>query len=56
MYICMYAGVFQCGGHVYEGEFVEDLGHGRGTYVWADGRRYEGEFRGGLMSGHGGRR
>jgi len=36
---------------VYEGEYVDDLKHGHGRYIWPDGRVYDGEWRKGVRSG-----
>ena len=33
------------GGNVYTGVFCEGMQHGRGTLVYADGRREDGEFK-----------
>jgi len=27
--------------------------HGQGTFSWADGRKYQGTFRSGMMDGYG---
>ena len=41
-------------GDRYEGDFVEgNKRHGRGIYVWANGDRYEGEWRDGKRTGWG---
>jgi hypothetical protein len=37
----------------YEGQYDRDRFHGRGTAVWSDGSRYEGEWRWGLRWGRG---
>lgn len=37
----------------YEGEFVDGIVHGHGTYIWADGDRYVGNFQGGKPHGRG---
>jgi hypothetical protein len=29
---------------VYEGEYVNDVKHGTGKYIWPDGRIYDGEW------------
>jgi hypothetical protein len=29
---------------VYEGEYVNDVKHGQGKYIWPDGRIYDGEW------------
>ena len=38
-------------GDVYEGEFVENVKHGRGTMHYPDGSRYEGMYAAGKMHG-----
>jgi len=38
---------------IYEGEYKEDLKHGSGKFVWADGRTYDGEWRTGKRHGKG---
>ena len=40
-------------GDVYDGELVDDIPHGTGVYLWADGRRYEGGFRDNRFHGAG---
>jgi hypothetical protein len=42
-----------CLGDRYEGTFHEDLRHGNGTYLFASGSKYVGEFRKGKLKGHG---
>merc|ERR1719223_240991 len=37
----------------YEGQWFNDNMHGRGKHVWADGRKYEGNFEGGKFNGQG---
>lgn len=32
-------------GSIYNGEWLEGKRHGRGTLMWEDGSRYEGEWR-----------
>ncbi len=36
------------GKDMYEGEFVQGLPHGKGTYTWADGERFVGSFDKGI--------
>lgn len=38
---------------VYEGEFLEDKLHGKGTYYWIRGDKYIGEWKNGLQDGVG---
>jgi len=40
-------------GDVYEGELVEGLRSGQGTYLWAEGNKYEGEFAADRLHGKG---
>lgn len=40
-------------GFFYNGEWLNDLFHGKGVYYWTDGTIYEGEFYKGLISGKG---
>lgn len=35
--------------HFYEGQFQDNKFHGQGTYTWADGRVYKGEFKEGRL-------
>lgn len=37
----------------YEGEFKNNLFHGKGKYEWSDGRSYEGDWVEGKMEGDG---
>jgi hypothetical protein len=37
--------------NLYEGEFLSDRPHGRGTYTWSDGSRFNGLWSGGSGSG-----
>jgi len=37
----------------YEGQFIKGLPSGRGTYKWASGVYYEGEWKNGLREGEG---
>lgn len=37
----------------YEGDWVNGLMEGPGTYTWSDGQKYTGEFKGGLLDGEG---
>lgn len=37
----------------YEGEFVRGKFQGAGVFTRFDGMRFEGEFRGGCVDGHG---
>lgn len=36
---------------VYEGDFTDNKFNGFGTYYWYDGKRYEGEWKNGLIEG-----
>lgn len=38
-------------GCFYEGEFLNDLKHGKGVLTWPDGRQYEGQFADGRFHG-----
>ena len=40
-------------GDLHEGEYQNNVRHGKGTYVWKDGRRYEGEYKHDLRHGSG---
>lgn len=40
-------------GAVYEGEWLNDKKHGKGTQVWKDGSRYDGQWRNGKANGYG---
>mmetsp|Transcript_28451 Transcript_28451/g.62284 ORF Transcript_28451/g.62284 Transcript_28451/m.62284 type:complete len:157 (-) Transcript_28451:518-988(-) len=40
-------------GHTYEGEWLNDKMHGRGTFRYASNARYEGEFVNNQYHGHG---
>ncbi|XP_010916539.2 phosphatidylinositol 4-phosphate 5-kinase 2 [Elaeis guineensis] len=40
-------------GDLYRGEFVGNLPHGKGKYLWVDGCMYEGEWRRGKAAGKG---
>merc|ERR1712187_437415 len=46
-------GKFNCGGSSYEGQFIQNEFHGRGGFIWADGRRYVGAWRHNMMHGEG---
>jgi hypothetical protein len=35
---------------VYDGEFIDDLFDGNGTYFWNDGKKYQGLFQNGLIN------
>jgi hypothetical protein len=37
----------------YEGEWLDDMKHGQGIYIWADGSKYVGEYENDLRSGMG---
>ena len=37
----------------YEGEILDGVPHGQGTYYWFNVNRYEGEWEYGLFDGHG---
>lgn len=41
------------GGDRYEGHKRGNMNHGQGTYIWADGARYEGEFQKSRLTGFG---
>lgn len=41
------------GGNVYEGELVDGARCGWGTYTWANGQRFEGQWEGGQLHGIG---
>merc|ERR1712129_648781 len=41
------------GGCSYDGAFENDTFHGEGVFKWGDGRKYEGQWKGGLMDGKG---
>ena len=38
---------------VYDGQYKDDLKHGVGKFVWADGRFYDGEWKNGQRHGRG---
>ena len=38
---------------MYQGQFVNDKREGHGTFVWADGRKYIGEWKAGKQHGVG---
>jgi hypothetical protein len=40
-------------GDVYDGEILDDMRTGQGSYLWADGHRYEGQFVANRMQGEG---
>ncbi|PKU69457.1 phosphatidylinositol 4-phosphate 5-kinase 2 [Dendrobium catenatum] len=40
-------------GDIYSGEFVANVPHGRGKFIWIDGCMYEGEWRNGNAAGTG---
>ena len=40
-------------GDLYEGDLVDGVRTGTGVYVWADGKRYEGEFLNNKLHGEG---
>ena len=37
----------------FEGEYVDDLKNGKGTFVWEAGNKYEGDFKNDERSGWG---
>jgi len=37
--------MIQKDGSTYEGDFFENNIHGMGIYTWADGRRYNGQWK-----------
>lgn len=41
------------GKDIYEGDFVQGVLHGHGTYIWHDGDRFVGQFRNGRIHGNG---
>lgn len=41
------------GRDTYEGEFIDGVPNGKGTYVWRDGDKYIGQFRNGKADGRG---
>lgn len=41
------------GKDMYDGEFVNGVAHGYGTYVWQDGDRFVGQFQSGQVHGNG---
>ena len=46
--------VYDCHGHIiYEGEWKNNLVHGKGNIIWEEGKRYEGEFLHGKKHGDG---
>ena len=38
---------------VYEGDFFDNMAHGKGVYTWPDGKRYEGDLRNDSLHGKG---
>jgi hypothetical protein len=40
-------------GDVYEGEWVNGKFQGKGTYIWKNGQKYQGEYFEGLRHGDG---
>jgi hypothetical protein len=40
-------------GDLYDGEWYENLRHGKGIFTWSDGRAYEGYYKNNLRHGHG---
>ncbi len=40
-------------GRLYEGEWQNNMKHGKGTLTWPDGARYEGEWRNDMAHGKG---
>ena len=40
-------------GRIYEGEYFNDLKHGKGKFTWPDGRIYDGEWSEGKQHGIG---
>lgn len=49
----LYAEVIRYNGGMYEGEIVDNLPHGQGTYTRTDGFKYIGEWKHGEMHGSG---
>ena len=43
----------QNGNLIYEGQWKNNLIHGKGIYIWNEGKRYEGEFMHGKKHGKG---
>lgn len=37
----------------YDGQFVNGLPEGKGTYIWADGSKYKGDWKNGKRNGQG---
>jgi hypothetical protein len=37
--------MFSSDGDRYEGEFLDDMMHGKGIYYWTNGDRYMGDFK-----------
>ena len=46
-------GIYKDGNNIYEGTFENDMIHGKGKMIWADGAQYEGDFVKGQMEGTG---
>ena len=38
---------------MYQGEYKDDKKHGRGLYIWANGKKYDGEWVNGVQHGRG---
>ncbi|PNH00864.1 Radial spoke head 1 [Tetrabaena socialis] len=47
------AGVYREGDYVYEGQFVEDVIQGRGTFTYASGSKYSGDWQANKYHGKG---
>ena len=46
-------GIYTDGGATYDGQFVEDMYEGTGTFTAIDGSTYKGEWKAGVMHGQG---
>ncbi len=40
-------------GDVYDGEFIDGLPEGKGSYLWKKGAMYQGDFKQGMKHGMG---
>ena len=49
-----YGVCYDCHGKIiYKGEWKSNFVHGKGIYIWEEGKRYEGEFLNGKKHGYG---